>query len=641
MASQLNWRLEEGYSRFIEGSRIELRLKQGPLSENLEISPKGLIDRSQPIELIFQAARTFTGTDAAGLAWRLRPDAAIRALVLFAGNAFLGNFRVPSDSFAVQWDLEAQTEGSVGKPGRSLLIELDGQSRLYQSWVTLFPDSTSMIQALHQAWKSYRSPLDAEEVLEMREGQVLRWRWNGRLRLDMGIEWSLAAGWSIPGKIPWMNLQKHLFSGASLGARFQVREAGEFSLQLRRRATRTELRVRRTRERGQESSFVAGVGLGSELRVSRLGPPAEGVLGTVARGLSQPLRKKMNRGLNRALTRNLEIALALEKRRWKRQAALLEASWSEDPGAVFLRDYSRLLRGVLPPPHSGAKFSGSFERIRGRRVTLHLSLLNWAGLERSREHEERQTFRISPTGDLVLENAREFRKTRHDWDEAQFLRLLDQETIEKGRRRRNFLWSYGREEEFSYAELQQFLKMALKMGVLNAFDLPARAHFPLTAQLVVVTRFSPGGLARVREASGRRKWEALVGSLEIVDPERYAEQTFWRDWIDSPELRSRIDRDPVQAYLATQYPVAGRSTFQRQQVVAVYRRAKRFFRILEHWKAAEHGEITKAFSGGLDLPIFVFFHLLCPTELRDSGVLMTGDIEQVWGNEELLESAGS
>ena len=122
MASQLNWRLEEGYSRFIEGSRIELRLKQGPLSENLEISPKGLIDRSQPIELVFQAARTFTGTDAAGLAWRLRPEAAIRALVLFAGNAFLGNFRVPSDSFAVQWDLEAQAEGSVGKPGRSLLI---------------------------------------------------------------------------------------------------------------------------------------------------------------------------------------------------------------------------------------------------------------------------------------------------------------------------------------------------------------------------------------------------------------------------------------------------------------------------------------------------------------------------------------
>ena len=81
MASQLIWRLEEGYSRFIEGSRVELRLKQGPLGESLEISPKGLVNRSQPIELLFQAARSFAGADPAGLAWRLRPEAATRAHV--------------------------------------------------------------------------------------------------------------------------------------------------------------------------------------------------------------------------------------------------------------------------------------------------------------------------------------------------------------------------------------------------------------------------------------------------------------------------------------------------------------------------------------------------------------------------------
>ena len=281
MASQVIWRLEEGYSRFIEGSRVELRLKQGPLGESLKISPKGLVDRSEPIELVFQAARTFAGTDRAGLAWRLRPEAAARARILFAGNAFLGNFRVPPDYFAVQWDLEVQAEGSVQKPGRSLLVELDGQSRLYQSWVTLFPDDKSMFQALHQAWGSYRSSLDADEVLQMKDGQVLRWRWNGRLRLSMGIEWSLAAGWSIPGTIPWMNLQKELFTGAGLGARFQVTEAGEFSLQLRRRDSKTEFRLRRTRERVKEASFSAGVDLGSQLRVSRLVPSSKGALGVV------------------------------------------------------------------------------------------------------------------------------------------------------------------------------------------------------------------------------------------------------------------------------------------------------------------------------------------------------------------------
>ena len=237
----------------------------------------------------------------------------------------------------------------------------------------------------------------------------------------------------------------------------------------------------------------------------------------------------------------------------------------------------------------------------------------------------------------MLENAREFRKTRHHWDEVQFLRLLDRETIARGSRRREFFWSYGQEEEFSYDELRRLLKMALGMGVLNQFDLAPRSHFPLTAQLLVVTRFFPGGLARVRGASESRKWKALIRSLEMADPERYARQTFWRDWIDTPELRSRIDRDPVQAYLAIRYPLPGRSTFERQQVVAAYRRAQRFLRILEHWKAGEHDPIIKAFSVGLDLPVFVFFHLLCPAQLRDSGVLMTGDVERVWGNEGLLE----
>ncbi|MEE8350115.1 MAG: hypothetical protein V3R94_11115 [Acidobacteriota bacterium] len=639
MASQVIWRLEEGYSRFVEGSRVELRLRQGPLKESLKISPKGLADRSEPIEWLFQAARSFAVKDVAGLAWRLRPEAVIRARILFAGNAFLGNFRVPSHHFAVQWDLEAQVEGSVRKTGPSLLVELEGQSRLYQSWVLLVPDGTPPIQALHQAWGSYRSPLDADEVLQMQDGQVVRWRWNGRLRLGMGIEWSLAAGWNLPGTLPWMVLQKELFVGAALGARFQVTEEGEFSLQLRKRPSGTEFRLRKIRERRRESGFSAGVELGSQLRVSRLGPSSEGVLGLVSQGLGQPLSRKVNRGLGRALTRSLEISLAVERSRWKRQAALLNASWSRVGPELFRRDYSRLLKGSLPVPDRGVRFSGSFERIRGRRFTVRLSLLNWAGMEKSTEHQERQTVRIGPAGDLVLENTREFQKARHSWDEVQFLRLLDRETFTKEGRRRDFLWSHGLEKEFSYVELLQLLKLSVRMGVINQFDLAPRSQFPLTAQLLVVTRFSPEGLTRVRRAGRRRQWEALVRALEMADPGRYAEPTFWRDWIDSPELRRRVDRDPVQTYLTSRYPLSGRSTFQRQQVVAAYRRAKRLGDILQHWKAGDHDQIIKAFSVGLDLPIFVFFHLLCPEEFRDSGVLMTGGVEQVWGNEELLEEA--
>ena len=174
------------------------------------------------------------------------------------------------------------------------------------------------------------------------------------------------------------------------------------------------------------------------------------------------------------------------------------------------------------------------------------------------------------------------------------------------------------------------------MGIFKEFSLPPRSTFPLSLQLLVGTRFSPAGLRQVRRATSQQKWEALVRALQIAEPERYQKKTFWRDWIDHPELRERIDTDPVQTHLATRYPIGGRSSFQRQQVVAAYRRAKRFFSLLEDWNDKKLKKTLKLFSLGLDIPIFVFFHLLCSLEHRSSGALMTGDWEQAWGERELL-----
>ncbi len=142
---------------------------------------------------------------------------------------------------------------------------------------------------------------------------------------------------------------------------------------------------------------------------------------------------------------------------------------------------------------------------------------------------------------------------------------------------------------------------------------------------------------KVRQATPEQKWVALVRALEIAEPERYGKTTFWRDWVDHQELRERIDKDPVQTHLATRYPIEGRTSFQRQQVVAAYRRSKRFFSLLESWKEENLKKLIKLFSLGLDMPIFVFFHLLCPPQQRRSGAVMTGDWEQVWGERELLE----
>ncbi len=178
--------------------------------------------------------------------------------------------------------------------------------------------------------------------------------------------------------------------------------------------------------------------------------------------------------------------------------------------------------------------------------------------------------------------------------------------------------------------------MALQCGIMDEFRLPSPSEFPLKAQVLLVTRFSRQGLARVRRASRKRRWEALVQALELAEPDRYGREIFRRDWIDVREVRERIDEDPAQAHLVTHYPVGGRSRFERIQVVAAYRRAKRFLSLLEHWRKGEYAQLFQAFQLGMDVPVYVFFHLLCTPELRRSAVLVTGDLEEVWGDEELL-----
>ncbi|MCH6569899.1 MAG: hypothetical protein IH794_07315 [Acidobacteria bacterium] len=637
MGAQLTWRLEGGYSRFIEGSRVELRLEKKPFRHSLDVSPSGLIHRSQPMDLIFRATRGFTGKGPGGVRWRVRPQGQVRSVILFAGNAFLGNFRVPPNHLAIQWNVEASTEGSAGLNRVPLLVDIGAKTRLYHSWVTLFPEETSIARALREAWRSYRNPLDPGEVLQMSEGQVVRWRWSGRVGLKVGVEWALGPGWVLPGSIPMLNIQKGLSSGASLGARVEVVEEGEFNVQVRKRAGKIEFRLRRHRQRTRQAGLSAGVHFGNSLRVTRLGPTVQGPLRILSKGLTEPLKKKMNRVFKQALVRRLEVAIALERTRWRSSTTLLAVHWLQTEPEVFRRSYGRLLGGSLPTPETGVEVTGGFERIRGQRVTVRFNVFNWFGFQKTSERQSRQSLRVSPAGDLVFEATEELEKTRYRWDEIQFLRLLHRETLKGSKRSREFLWSYGQEGEFSQGALRKLLKMALHMGVFSDFSLPGPSAFPLTLQLLVGTRFSPAGIRKVRQATPEQKWMALVRALEIADPERYGKATFWRDWIDHRDLRETIDEDPIQTHLATRYPIEGRTSFQRQQVVAAYRRSKRFLYMLEAWKGEDLKKLLKLFSLGLDMPIFVFFHLLCPPQERRSGAVLTGDWEQAWGEVDVLE----
>ena len=136
-------RLEGGYSRFLEGSRVELELEEGPLGQTLDLSPLGLAHRSKPMDLRFRVAKGFRGRASGGLRWRLSPRGLIRSRILFPGNAFLGNFRVPRGRFAVQWDIDASVEGTVGRRVKRFLIHFEKGERLHHTWVQTFPEKRS------------------------------------------------------------------------------------------------------------------------------------------------------------------------------------------------------------------------------------------------------------------------------------------------------------------------------------------------------------------------------------------------------------------------------------------------------------------------------------------------------------------
>ena len=350
-----------------------------------------------------------------------------------------------------------------------------------------------MLEHCGKPWRSYRNPLDPGEVLQMSEGQVVRWRWSGRVGLKVGVEWALGPGWVLPGSIPMLNVQKGLSSGAFLGARVEVVEEGEFNVQVRKRAGKIEFRLRRHRQRKRQAGLSAGVHLGSSLRVTRLGPTLQGPLRILSKGLSEPLKKKMNRVFKQALVRRLEVAIALETTHWRKRTTLLAVHWLRPEPEVFRRSYGRLLGGSLPTPETGIEVTGGFECIQGQRVTVRFNVFNWFGFQKTSQRQSRQTLRVSPAGDIVFEATEGWEKTRYRWDEIQFLRLLHRETLKGGERSRELLWSYGQEGEFSQGALRQLLKMALQMGIFSEFSLPGPSAFPLTLQLLVGTRFSSSG----------------------------------------------------------------------------------------------------------------------------------------------------
>ena len=379
------------------------------------------------------------------------------------------------------------------------------------------------------------------------------------MEVGIDVEWGLGVGWVIPGRLPLIQLQKEVTAGAGVTAGFQVVEQGRFVLRVLKRKGKIDFILRRGRQQDRRGELSAGISLANPIRLNRLGPQRPAALHTVSEALGRPLIRKANRAIERALVRRLEIALTLERTRWKRRKEMLHAVWARPRFDEFKRSYSRLLAGELPPSSPQVRVSGSFEQVHGRRFVIDLNILDWVRLGRSRERQKRQIVSVTPEGKLLVETTEILKKSTYHWDETQFFHLVRRETTPGAELAPDFTWTYGREKRFSREGLREIFTLALHCGIMQQFRLPAPSEFPLKAQVLLVTKFSRQGLAKVRRASRKRRWEALVQALELAEPHRYGSAIFRRDWIDVREVRERIDEDPAQAHLVTHYPVGGRS----------------------------------------------------------------------------------
>jgi len=634
----MKWRLEGGYSKFLEGSELEVQLAEGPLTAALDLFPLSLVKQKKPIEFRFKARRSLSGTSAAGLRWRLTPQAEIRGLLLFAGNPFLGNFRVPAGHFGVQWDIEAKAEGSLGGEGAiPSIVGLEAGTRLYQSWVSVFSQPMSIAASLKAAWQRYRDPFNPAEVQQMMEREVVRWRWEGHAQVEADFSWGVGAVWTIPGSVPLVSFQKQLAAIAGLSASLVCREEGQFALQLRRQGRKLIFHLTRDRSRRAGGAISIGVQLKEPIRFDQFGFKKPEPLEVVSEALGQPVVSQLNRVCEEALTRRLRIGLDVSRSDWKSEKNVLHAVWQDPAPPDFAPSYCRLLEGRIPGPAPGLEVTSKLELVRGKSLSVDLTFLDWLKLKDLKQRESKRIVTIGPTGEIVLEECESLQKAGYRWDRIQFLALVNREITRREGHTTSAFWSWAVEDEVDQEQLRSLLRLALHSGIIRQFTLPPKSQFPLRVRLMLGTRFSRQGLEEVKLTDQSRKWKAIVRALELVDPDKYACESFWRDWIDYPNLRALVDREPVQANLITRYPVPGRTETERTLVIQTYRATRRFLALLEHWKRDENGYVLRSFDLGIDLPIFAFFHLLCPPELKSSAAILAGDIEQTWGDLRLFE----
>lgn len=617
------WKLEGGLSRLFETLAVEIGFEAGPFSADVLARPLSLLKQPRPIDLDFSLRRAASGRIADRARWRLSPQGSLSARILFPGNAFLGNFRVAPGQYAIQWSAIGLVESGVDLNAFPGLWSARTRTRLNLIWVTVVDESATAQQALTTSWSGFVDPFDDNAMGFLADNQVVQANWTGEVRLTFAVRWDHSPGWTFGVETPAFRWDSRIFAGAGAESRAQARSRGSFSLRLSRRGVvQARLLQERAREGEIRFELEAAAGHRATIRV----PPM----------LREVTRAYRSSALA-AVRRRLALTAAMELHRSTRRRQLAQIRWMAE--AADFSAYAELLRGDLPSPGPDYVVSGTLESVSTRRFEVRVNFFNWAALGRSSQRVDEWKTTVNPSGEVTIERAAAREKTAYRWDQMQWLRLLFRQKISGRSEEAGADWTFYLRRSFQAPDLKRILSGALRSDSIAEFELPSERRFPLRLELTWLTRLSARGLETVRGSSDDAVFAAVVRALELAEPERYAPGSFWRDWVESDSLREEIRRNPAQAHLQTRYPIPGRTAAQRQFVVQAYRRTARFLSQMKRWREST-GSLMDL-DVPLQIPVFLVFHLLCPPTLRRSAVVLSGDLNRVWGESALLEEAAA
>ena len=611
-AMSLSWKFDNGYAELLNTASLELNQKSGPSSAELQLRPKDLLSGRKSLDLCFSADKTISGNIPSRCAWIINPKSEIKVTLIPEGKPFLGNFRVPAGQFAVQWKI-VPAVSAAAFPSADDSVSVIAGTQLNHTWVENFPGETPVHQAITAAWENCINPFNPEQAAGLSPNQVLRWNWTGLFRITAGISWSLDKGWIVETENMGFRFALPLTTGVMFKSRVQISTSGHFYIQLSRK--NKLLKFSLIREKSLDTSGSGSVGI--QLRHSP-------VL-SADNKLIDPILDPAEKAIKKGLSRKLRLAVTAEASRWHRKKRVITASWQQPFSKEITAEYSSILSGKVPVPRDGFSVTGRFDNVQGREFSIKINILNrLAGFEKNSRKFD--SVIVAPDGNILLEKGVSRTDIRYRWDETEFVRLAFSRRTTQ--RQTDFIWTWETEESFSRKELKKLLSIILHGRVIPVFSIPGNLHFPLKLNIAASTEFSGEGIEQVRKTPPFMQWDTLIRALELVHPRRYRKGSFWRDWIDYPDVRHEIIRNPVHCHLDSCYPVRGRTDMQRRQVAGDYRRALRFLEVMDLWQ--EGVDPVALLEKNLNFPIFLYFHMLSPPDAKNSVLTITGDWEMEW-----------